>query len=102
MSMAAIDYTALADELDGADSGPTVAQQQRDSKMLDLMEKLLTSQPAQQNQPVIHVAAPNIDVPPAQVVVQPSPAPARCAWRFEFERNEDGTIKSITANPIEE
>lgn len=94
----AIDYNALVDELDSADGGPTVAQQQRDSKMLDLMEKLLTQQP--HPQPVVHVAAPNIDVPPAQVIVQPTVPQPRSSWKFEFERNADGTIKSITANPI--
>lgn len=95
-----IDYNALVDELDSADSGPTVAQHQRDAKMLDLMEKLLTREPQSTAVPVVHVASPTVEVPPAQVVVQPAPQQARCSWKFEFERNADGTIKSITANPV--
>ena len=97
--MSTIDYNALVDELDSAGSGPTVAQHQRDAKMLDLMEKLLTREQSSAA-PVVNVASPAVEVPPAQVIVQPAPQQARCSWKFEFERNADGTIKSITANPI--
>lgn len=44
--------------------------------------------------PVVNVEAPNITVQPA-----PVEAPQPRSWKFTFERNESGTIRSITATP---
>lgn len=45
--------------------------------------------------------APNIVVEAPQVTVQPAPVqqPRPVSWKFTFERNESGTIRSITATP---
>lgn len=41
-------------------------------------------------------ATPAVHIPAPQVVIQPA---AKVSWEFEFKRNPDGSIKSITANP---
>jgi hypothetical protein len=53
--------------------------------LAEMMSKLHVQQPSA---PVVHV-------PPAQVVVQPQQRVLD--WTFTFERNADGTIKSIRA-----
>jgi uncharacterized protein YukJ len=53
--------------------------------LADMMSKLHVQQPS----------APVVNVPPAQVVVQPQQRVLD--WTFTFERNADGTIKSIRA-----
>lgn len=47
------------------------------------------------------IPAPMVTVGAPQVTVQPAPvvAPQPCSWKFTFERNESGTIRSITATP---
>jgi len=51
-----------------------------------------------QPQAVPEIRMPEINVPAPQVVVQ---AAKKCSWEFEFNRNPDGTIKSIKATPKE-
>lgn len=44
---------------------------------------------------------PDIVIPPAAaptIVVQKA---APCSWSFDFERNKDGTLKRVVANPIQ-
>lgn len=95
-----MDLLTLADELEAdTGEGPTVGDQLHQSKMGSLFERLVTAL-EQQKAPTINVPpAQPPEIPPAQVVVQPPAAQPRCSWKFEFERNPDGTIKSITANP---
>ena len=59
------------------------------SALADMMAKLHLQQPA----------PPVVNVPPAQVVVNPQP---RTGWDFVFTRNQDGTIESIRATPVKE
>lgn len=59
---------------------------------------------AKQQAPVVHVPelpAPTVMVEAPQITVQPAPVPTVTprAWKFTFERNESGTIRSITATP---
>jgi len=44
---------------------------------------------------------PTVVVEPPQITVQPAPVPVvtPVSWKFTFERNESGTIRSITATP---
>jgi hypothetical protein len=44
---------------------------------------------------------PTVVVEPPQITVQPAPVPVvkPTSWKFTFERNESGTIRSITATP---
>lgn len=44
--------------------------------------------------PTVVVEAPNVTVQPA-----PVPVVSPVSWKFTFERNESGTIRSITATP---
>lgn len=47
------------------------------------------------------IPAPNVVVEAPHVTVQPAPVPVvtPTSWKFTFERNESGTIRSITATP---
>lgn len=96
-----IDYEALAEELAAAaakSGSQTVGDRLRAQRTDELLTKVLEqlARPQQQVAPVINVPespAPIVEVKPvvqAQVV----------SWRFEFERNSDGTIKAIVAKPI--
>jgi len=109
-----IDYSALANELDDLpQDGPTVGDIARADQTTELMQKLLGSmasapQPvaAQDNTALIQALqdmvskmqpqqAPEINLPAPVVTVQP--AQRVLAWTFNFVRNPDGTIKTITA-----
>ena len=98
------DISQLADEIDSLpDEGMTVAESRRQDNTTSLMEKVLEALARPQVAPVVQVAAPvmpsiafpEISIPPAQVTVQPSKQVLD--WTFTFERNPDGTIKSIRA-----
>ena len=91
------DYKHLLDSLDD-DTGPTVGDVTRHRKMNTLLEKVLESMAKPAPVPQVTVAVP--ESKPAQVVVQP-PKNKAVAWTFEFERNDDGTIKRIHATPKE-
>jgi hypothetical protein len=61
------------------------------AKVVAMLEKMQTPAPAPVQQVV---PAPDVIVQPAQVVM-----PAPVSWKFTFERNDNGTIRSITATP---
>lgn len=59
---------------------------------------------ARQKAPVVQMPeqpAPTVVVNPPEITVQPAPIPVVTprSWKFTFERNESGTIRSITATP---
>lgn len=98
------DFSSLADELDNLeDGGPTVAEDLRSQQTSKLMEQVLIALSRPQAAPTVHVAAPTmpsiafpeLNIPAPVVTVQ---QPQRVLdWTFTFERNGDGTIKSIRA-----
>ena len=69
----------------------------------ELMAKIVELLSKQQAPQVVmpQIPAPHVNVEPAQVIVQPAPVPVvkPTSWKFTFERNESGTIRSITATP---
>ena len=64
-----------------------------------VVEMLAKQQPS--NVIVPELPAPNVLVEAPQITVQPAPVPVvvPTSWKFTFERNESGTIRSITATP---
>lgn len=50
---------------------------------------------------VPELPAPTVVVSPPEITVQPAPVPMVVprSWKFTFERNESGLIRSITATP---
>lgn len=70
----------------------------------DRLEKLLQAllvQMAKEPPVMPEIPAPVVTVqpaPPANVVVNAAPV----SWKFTFDRNESGTIRSITATPVKE
>lgn len=95
-----IDFDALATE-DEDDDGKTaemlLRERRMDALMVRALEWLNRPQPAPQVSvnPDIKVEQPSVVVQPA-TVQQQKPVP----WTFEFERNEDGTIRRIKATPV--
>jgi hypothetical protein len=93
---------APLEEDDTADNASMLAELQREAKRDRVMNGILSALQKPAAQPVVNVPAPNItlpqlSIPAPQVIIQPA---ARCSWVFEFERNRDGSIKSITAKPL--
>ena len=97
--MGKIDYAQLADDLDEAGDGPTVAEVARlsrqDARIVQLLELLARPQVA----PSVNVA-PNVVVPEPTVTVQLVPAKAK-GWDFEFVRNADGTVQRVIARELQ-
>jgi len=76
-----------------------VKQSSQDDLVKRIVEML-----AKQSTPRIVVPEtppPTVVVEPPQITVQPAPVPVvtPVSWKFTFERNESGTIRSITATP---
>lgn len=74
---------------------------QGDELLAKIVELLATRQAI--NVAVPELPQPNVVVEPPHVVVQPAPVvvPKPVSWKFTFERNDNGTIRSITATPKE-
>jgi hypothetical protein len=67
-----------------------------------LTDKLLRSVLAKMAEPAQPTQVTITQAPPLAQPPTPQDAPAvqpRCAWVFSFERNADGTIKTLTATP---
>jgi len=89
------------EEDDTPDNASMLAELQRTSKQDRVMSGILAALQKAPAAPVVNIPAANItlpelSIPAPQVIIQPA---ARCSWVFEFERNRDGSIKSITATP---
>ena len=69
----------------------------------ELLQRIAEMLARQQAPQVVmpELPAPNVTVESPQVIVQPAPVPVvtPTSWKFTFERNESGTIRSITATP---
>lgn len=69
----------------------------------DLLERIVEMLSQQKTPQVVmpELPPPNVVVEAPQVTVQPAPVPVvtPTSWKFTFERNESGTIRSITATP---
>lgn len=82
---------------DDIDSGPTVAEVRQQKQTALLMQKLMEALSKPQAMPMITM--PKLEVPAPVVHVQAAqPSQQVLDWTFTFERNSDGTIKSITAS----
>lgn len=70
-----------------------------DELLAKIAEMLAKQQAPQLVMP--ELPAPNVMVEAPQITVQPAPVPVvqPTSWKFTFERNESGTIRSITATP---
>lgn len=68
----------------------------RDAVLVALLAQVveLVKRPAQ-----VNVAPPNVVVNPSKVLLQ---SQKKSGWTFAFDRNNDGSIKSITAHPLTE
>lgn len=95
--MAKLDYTKLAEDLDDAGEGPTVAEALRQRQMSELLVKVLEALARPAATPSVTVS-PQVNVPEASVAVQVA-QPAPRAWTFEFVRNPDGTVQRVLAQP---
>lgn len=69
-------------------------------ELLQRIAEMLAKQKAPQVV-IPELPAPSVVVEAPQVTVQPAPVPVvtPTSWKFTFERNESGTIRSITATP---
>jgi hypothetical protein len=69
----------------------------------ELLHKIVEMLAKQQAPTVVvpEMPPPQVVVEAPQVTVQPAPVPkvVPVSWKFTFERNESGTIRSITATP---
>ena len=84
-------------KVEAAPAAPVVRESDMSAKLMQMMAELMARQQAA---PVVNV--PEVKVPAPTVVVQPAEKAAPCSWKFSFERNRDGSIKSITASPVKE
>lgn len=69
----------------------------------ELLQRIAEMLAKQQAPQVVmpELPAPNVVVNSPEITVQPAPVPVVVprSWKFTFERNESGTIRSITATP---
>jgi hypothetical protein len=93
--MGKIDFAQLADDLDGVDGGPTVAEVTRARRQEELLVQVLQALARPQAAPSVSVS-PQVTVPEPTVTVQFTPKPVT-RWSFEFVRNADGTIQRVIA-----
>lgn len=79
---------------------PRVEKPDPNQQILRAIYELLQSQRAPQ-MVMPEIPAPIVHIEPPQITVQPAPVelPQPRGWKFTFERNESGTIRSITATP---
>lgn len=81
---------------DDLDNGPSLAEVMQQKQTSDLMQKLMEA--LSKPQAVPQITMPTLEVPAPIVHVQAAqPSQQVLAWTFTFERNNDGTIRSIYA-----
>lgn len=79
---------------------PRIESPPSPDEMLARIAELLAKQQAP-SVVLPEIPAPVVNVEAPHVTVQPAPVPTvrPVSWTFTFERNESGTIRSITATP---
>lgn len=91
-----LDLSHLVDA--AAEDSELLASVDQREKTQELMQRLLTTLAEHRVPQVVPHVAPAITVQPSKVVVQSAPTPTPVLdWTFTFDRNNDGTIKSIRA-----
>lgn len=79
---------------------PARPQVDGQTELLKAILQLLSRPQASPQVVMPELPAPTVVVQPAEVHVQPAPQNQKPhGWKFTFERNESGTIRSITATP---
>ena len=90
-----LDLSHLVDA--AAEDGELIASVRQREQTQELMQNLLTALGKPQPAPQVHIAAPEIPAPVVHIQpAAPTPKPV-LDWTFTFERNKDGSIKSIRA-----
>lgn len=98
-----LNFDELLDDLAEPSSGPTMADVAREQRMEKLVSALVDFVSKQQPTDLAPLLE-RLSKQPAPVVNVPAAAPtvhvhhaAPKSWRFEFERNPDGSVRAITA-----